>query len=505
MKKMIAASVLLTMLFTYSCQKQPARYPGGPASDADQALLQQAENYFAQQGYGYDLPADPGDSIPYAPTSLHKTPLWGQAQVLNLSFGKGIAVPVGIAEPLTIRIGAAQQSVSASALTWLFMYQDSARAWHAQVLTRIPFSLPAGQPFRGEVRVEDWNGHFLKAYAYTTDSTRRLTQSTIYRKRQGATGRPTAPTEAAASEVGEVCTETDWYACTGNPDGSLTDCEYEYTEEECTVIGTGEDEGNDNGGAGTPSASDYAQVGGGGSSTSTAPAACKILPDTSITHDSIVACVWNHLMSPLLRDGLQSILSGFANNTIYNISFSVVPDLTVGGTMVDGDTRYLGNDDFQILINGSEADDPAYSRIYLAGVFIHEAFHAKLRQMALATFGTDNVAAWPTPIDNMTLAQLLNYYEAAAKANQSWNYIGHEWMTANIDSLATSLQEFVQTFYPSTADSIGTAAGLAPYEALMYMGLQGTTLYQEQVVNTGLSASFQNYWQELNEGGKCSD
>jgi hypothetical protein len=114
----------------------------------------------------------------------------------------------------------------------------------------------------------------------------------------------------------------------------------------------------------------------------------------------------------------------------------------------------------------------AYSAQLLRGIFIHEAFHAKLRQVALANFGTDNVAAWPTPIDNITQAQLLNYYEAAAKANQAWNYIGQEWMTANIDSLAASLQEFVQTFYPSTADSVGP--GLAPYEALIYMGLQRT-------------------------------
>ena len=50
-----------------------------------------------------------------------------------------------------------------------------------------------------------------------------------------------------------------------------------------------------------------------------------------------------------------------------------------------------------------------------------------------------------------------------------------------------------------------SATFFAPYEALMYLGLQVSPLYTEQVVKTGLSTQFQTYCGELNEGGKCSD
>jgi|GEM_PF-6633644 len=69
-----------------------------------------------------------------------------------------------------------------------------------------------------------------------------------------------------------------------------------------------------------------------------------------------------------LSNGPRSILSALADNQVHNVTFTVAP-LDTG----DGLTTYQGGDNFLVQINASEADDPTYSRIYLASTFIHEA------------------------------------------------------------------------------------------------------------------------------------
>jgi hypothetical protein len=101
-------------------------------------------------------------------------------------------------------------------------------------------------------------------------------------------------------------------------------------------------------------------------------------------------------MGPNLSNGLRSVLSGFFGPN-YNVTF------TLSDTMQsDGICKYLGTNSFLILINANNANDPDYSRIYLASAFIHEAFHAMLRQQALATFGEQTINQWPTSVDNVS-------------------------------------------------------------------------------------------------------
>jgi hypothetical protein len=80
-----------------------------------------------------------------------------------------------------------------------------------------------------------------------------------------------------------------------------------------------------------------------------------------------------------LTIGLRSILSTFGDNQIYKVTFEI---LNISG---DGLTSYQGGNNFLVQLIANEAGAPAYSPIYLAATFIHEAFHAKLRQKALAT------------------------------------------------------------------------------------------------------------------------
>ena len=43
------------------------------------------------------------------------------------------------------------------------------------------------------------------------------------------------------------------------------------------------------------------------------------------------------------------------------------------------------------------------------------------------------------------------------------------------------------------------------YQDLMYIGLQTSTLYQEEIIAKGLQPAVQANWGKLNEGGKCND
>lgn len=464
---------LLLILIPLSCNK-PASLP---ASAAD-AYIQTALSAF--------WTAYSPDTAAYTWSARYSTPLWSDARILRLSIGPAVCVPVATRPGLTLHTGAA--ALPAGQITWLLLYRDTARQWHIERLTRIPLSTPSY-----EIRIEDWQGNFLRAYLYSPGVTQPLTESHTFTR-----ANPGVELDFAAPNAPKpTCTETDWYACSTIGDGPTT-CEYAYTTEECS--------GSANGGPpgyappGGPSAADYTLVGvPTGSPTGTGAAAASIKPDTSITNHPFVECVYAHLMNPNLNRGLKSILSNFDDGQPYNVTFT----LSSGLTDDDGTCAYLGNNAFLITINASEAEDSSYSRIYLASTFIHEAFHARLRQKVLETFGTAIVDAWPKPIYDMTLSELASYFELESKDYNIWDNVEHDWMVNNISTLATSLQQFVQTYYKSTSAAVGDS--LAPYEALMYMGLQDATLYREEVVNTGLDQKFKIFDQELNEGGKCQD
>lgn len=466
---------LLLILIPLSCNK-----PTGHPSSADDAYVRMALSAFWSE-YSPDTTA-------YTWSARFSNPLWSDARILRLSIGRAVCVPVATRPGLTLHTGSA--ALQAGQITWLLLYRDTTHQWHIERLTRIPLS-----PSSYEMRVEDWQGNFQRAYLYTPGAAMSLTEShTFIRPNPGVEldfAAPTAPKP--------TCTETDWYACSTIGDGPTT-CEYEYSTEECGSASAATPPGSY--APPGPSAADYTLVGvptGSPTGTVAAAAAASIKPDTSITNHPIVECVYAHLMNPNLNRGLKNILSNFDDGQPYNVTFT----LSSGLTDVDGTCAYLGNNAFLITINASEAEDSDYSRIYLASTFIHEAFHARLRQKVLETFGTAIVDAWPKPIYDMTLSELASYFELESKDYNIWDNVEHDWMVNNISTLATSLQQFVQTYYKSTSAAVGDS--LAPYEALMYMGLQDATLYQEEVVDKGLEPIFTAYRGLLDEGGKCQN
>jgi hypothetical protein len=79
----------------------------------------------------------------------------------------------------------------------------------------------------------------------------------------------------------------------------------------------------------------------------------------------------------------------------------------------------------------------------------------------------------------MELSELADYFEQESKEN-IWETVTHDCMVQNIDELGASLEEYVATLHHATY----TAAGSLPnvYEDLMYMGLQNSNLYQQDIV-----------------------
>jgi hypothetical protein len=206
-----------------------------------------------------------------------------------------------------------------------------------------------------------------------------------------------------------------------------------------------------------------------------------IKPDVSITGDPKINCVYEKLMRDDMKNGLKQILTAFDNNTTYDVTFKVGP-LPPGAS---GKTSYLGNNKFEITLSSSEASDAGYSRIWLAKTMIHEAFHAKLRQKALALLGDVEVAKWPTNINDMTLKELSDYFYKSCYEKGVWNSVGHDWMVNNLDLMVASLKEFVNTNYTTTSNTIGN--DMNPYITLCLLGLEESPFFKDEMIKRNIT------------------
>jgi hypothetical protein len=211
--------------------------------------------------------------------------------------------------------------------------------------------------------------------------------------------------------------------------------------------------------------------------------------DPSISLNPNVNCVYENLNKSNMDPNLLTVLSGFYNNSNYNVKFQL------GDINSEGKTQYLNNNNFLITINETNALDPDYSRIWLASTFIHEAFHARLRQKALQTFGTDVISNWPIQIDDMTLSQLADYFKTYSIANGTWNNVGHDWMLNNISELTKAIREFVRVNYLETFANINNQYGTSmdPYKALAIMGLDESQFYEEIAASIGSETTINQY------------
>lgn len=321
--------------------------------------------------------------------------------------------------------------------------------------------------FSGKVIFTDWYGNFINGWEYDNGLAKRSMAISKELTKQKSEVQPNY-----ASGCEEIIVDTWERWCTPNGECSA----WELVGSNTYLICDG-----DGGSGGSVYITNI---------TSNQPD--NITPDTSIINNLIANCVYQKLMNSNMQNGLKKILSAFNDNNCYNVQFKL-DDLS--GTGYDGTTHYDGFTNgaynFTIKINSADALDPNFSRVWLASTFIHEAFHAKLRQKALEVFGTSVISTWPKAIDDMDLAELERYFQIEAQKSNYWEAIGHDWMINHINTLAESIREYVQVNYPSGYSQIGS--NLDKYKGLAYKGLEETSLYQTEVIDKGLESVYNTY------------
>lgn len=163
MRKIFSAALLcgLVVLLFVTCKKDVS---STDLSDVP-ALVGEARAYFTDSvaGKGVVNPAN------YR-AGVGKVVLWDRAEVVDLSFGKAVIVPVSYSGRLVVQSSFdGGRRMNLDGLTRLFVYQDGKRVWHADLVTAFPDSLSwsgPGRGFSGYRYVEDWNGHGVARYWY---------------------------------------------------------------------------------------------------------------------------------------------------------------------------------------------------------------------------------------------------------------------------------------------------------------------------------------------------
>jgi hypothetical protein len=167
MKRLIIP-LLLAALATGmpGCQKTSNQSdPTGPG------LIPAARTYFEQQWEH----APPAATTPNPRNNSPRTPDWANARIVSLPNTEAVVVPVHYSKPfyLGTSFGGIRQYL-VDDLTQLIIYKDSARAFHAEMLTALPDSNFKGRqiapvpnaPFTGMLLVDQWDGQPLARYKY---------------------------------------------------------------------------------------------------------------------------------------------------------------------------------------------------------------------------------------------------------------------------------------------------------------------------------------------------
>jgi len=148
------------LLFVQACKKD------SPATEAESqtALIDDARNYFEENVLN-KLEAIPNDQN-YR-HALKKSLLWEKAKTKQISLGEAVIVPIKYDKKLFFSADQKNQSIQSLENSYLMIYKDRKRKFRAEWVTVIPdHSQKGSAKFVGTVLVEDWAGHFVKAFAF---------------------------------------------------------------------------------------------------------------------------------------------------------------------------------------------------------------------------------------------------------------------------------------------------------------------------------------------------
>lgn len=291
---------------------------------------------------------------------LTKNLLWDKAYIRKISLGDAVIVPIKFDSDF--RITNDDNTGYKRVTSYLIIYRDAKDVRHAEWVTLIPniTTQYASEKFIGTATIEDWNGNFIKAFAYGADGqviSVKLAESDVYK--QVILRRLNCYTihYYGHNYVEGVARSDYWYE-----NGSETYCQNE----------SGVDYG--------PNGGDYGDMGSGGGGTSGNGGNTIFEIKDSVKN----ACIKNALNLALAKNAVNEIktlfYNAFGSNKNYNVVFadgslSSTKDATTR-TLLDPITGIITSTiTFNTDVAGIRSEQYAVSTIY------HEMVHAELRKL----------------------------------------------------------------------------------------------------------------------------
>ncbi|MBN8856172.1 MAG: hypothetical protein BGO55_08385 [Sphingobacteriales bacterium 50-39] len=173
MNRAFSRSWTLIVLSTLALCSQNCRKNGFVQPSNVPNLVLQAKDYFTTNVLAKpaQLAADNPRNVR---TGSPKMPEWEKAAVVSFRNRKAVQVPVQYKNSLAITTASSgKYQLRPETQAKLLLYQDSSKAWHAEMVTLLPdtnYIQKGGRGrFSGIVLVDDWWGNPLKKYRYNPD------------------------------------------------------------------------------------------------------------------------------------------------------------------------------------------------------------------------------------------------------------------------------------------------------------------------------------------------
>jgi hypothetical protein len=173
MKKPILSTVAVTLLlciplFFPNCRKSDVRRGEPDATE----LIAQARAFVAN-----DVTSRPAVLLPGNPrnerTQRQRDIVWANASIMNFRGQPAVVAPLHFPKEIFVRTPfGGNNNYRLDNQAKLLVYQDTAKAWHAEVVTSLPdtnFLHSTQSRFSGLILVEDWWGNPINKYMYMPD------------------------------------------------------------------------------------------------------------------------------------------------------------------------------------------------------------------------------------------------------------------------------------------------------------------------------------------------
>ncbi|RZK36603.1 MAG: hypothetical protein EOO90_27055 [Pedobacter sp.] len=146
------------LLLVNSCRKDKSQ--NLPLSKTE--LIAEAQSYFEDEVV--NLPQLNDNNLRH---KLNKTPLWDKAVIKKISLGNAVMVPIKFEEKIYSAPEGSSELSRLDQNSYLMIYKDKKQVTHMEWVTKSPYhTLNKKEKFVGTVVVEEWNGNFIKAFAY---------------------------------------------------------------------------------------------------------------------------------------------------------------------------------------------------------------------------------------------------------------------------------------------------------------------------------------------------